>query len=64
MSETMVGKVGLVTGAASGIGRACALRFAREGAAVIVADLEAARSGGEQTVEEIVTAGGRAEFFA
>ncbi len=64
MPETMVGKAGLVTGAASGIGRACALRFAREGAGVIVADLDAARSGGEQTVEQIVAAGGRAEFFA
>ena len=64
MSGAMVGKAGLITGAASGIGRACAVRFAREGAAVIVADLEAARSGAEQTVEEIVAGGGRAEFFA
>ena len=59
----MEGKAGLVTGAASGIGRACAIRFAREGAAVIVADLETAREGGEQTVREIVQAGGQAAFF-
>jgi NAD(P)-dependent dehydrogenase (short-subunit alcohol dehydrogenase family) len=59
----MEGKAGLVTGAASGIGRACAIRFAREGASVIIADLEAARGGGEQTVREIVQAGGWAEFF-
>lgn len=64
MPGTMEGKAGLVTGAASGIGRACAVSFAREGAAVIVADLEAAQSGGEQTVEQIVRAGGRAEFVA
>jgi NAD(P)-dependent dehydrogenase (short-subunit alcohol dehydrogenase family) len=60
----MNGKAGLVTGAASGIGRACAIRFAAEGAAVIVADLESARAGGEETVQLIKDAGGEAEFFA
>ena len=60
----MEGKAGLVTGAASGIGRACALRFAREGACVVVADLETAADGARQTVQEIEQAGGRAEFFA
>jgi NAD(P)-dependent dehydrogenase (short-subunit alcohol dehydrogenase family) len=60
----MTGKAGLVTGAASGIGRACAIRFAAEGAAVIVADLESARDGGEETVASIRDAGGEAEFFA
>jgi NAD(P)-dependent dehydrogenase (short-subunit alcohol dehydrogenase family) len=63
MGELMTGKVGLVTGAASGIGRACAVRFAAEGAAVVVADLESARRGGEQTVQTISDAGGRAEYF-
>jgi NAD(P)-dependent dehydrogenase (short-subunit alcohol dehydrogenase family) len=58
------GKAGLVTGAASGIGRACAIRFAREGAAVVVADLPAARAGAEETVRSIIAAGGEAEFFA
>jgi NAD(P)-dependent dehydrogenase (short-subunit alcohol dehydrogenase family) len=57
------GKAGLVTGAASGIGRACAIRFAQEGAAVTVSDLESSREGGEQTVRTIVEAGGQAEFF-
>jgi NAD(P)-dependent dehydrogenase (short-subunit alcohol dehydrogenase family) len=58
----MDGKVGLVTGAASGIGRACAIRFAREGATVIVADLESAREGAELTVQAIADCGAHAEF--
>jgi NAD(P)-dependent dehydrogenase (short-subunit alcohol dehydrogenase family) len=64
MAASMKGKAGLVTGAASGIGRACALRFAAEGASVIVADLESAAEGGRRTVQEIERAGGRAEFLA
>ncbi len=58
------GKAGLVTGAASGIGRACAIRFAAEGASVFVADLDSARAGGEETVRLIRDAGGEAEFVA
>jgi NAD(P)-dependent dehydrogenase (short-subunit alcohol dehydrogenase family) len=54
----MQSKVGLVTAAASGMGRAGALRFAREGAAVGVVDRDAA--GVAQVVEEIKAAGGRA----
>jgi NAD(P)-dependent dehydrogenase (short-subunit alcohol dehydrogenase family) len=41
------GKTSVVTGGASGIGRALALRFAREGANVVVADLDA---GGMESV--------------
>jgi NAD(P)-dependent dehydrogenase (short-subunit alcohol dehydrogenase family) len=63
MAGTMEGQAGLVTGGASGIGRACAVRFAAEGAAVVVADLESARAGGEETVATITDAGGRAGFF-
>ena len=50
------GKVGLVSGAASGIGEATAKAFAREGAAVVVADLNEA--GGNRVVGEIRDAGG------
>lgn len=51
-------KVAIVTGAASGIGRATALRFGREGAKVVVADLNDA--GGMKTVHSITEAGGTA----
>lgn len=59
----MHGRAGLVTGAASGIGRACAIRFAQEGAALVVSDLASSREGGEETVRAIEEAGGSAEFF-
>ncbi len=64
MGGLLEGKAGLVTGAASGIGRACALRFAREGAAVVVADLPGARAGAEETLAAITANGGRASVFA
>jgi NAD(P)-dependent dehydrogenase (short-subunit alcohol dehydrogenase family) len=52
------GKVAFVTGATSGIGRATALAFAREGASVVVADIAA--DGVEETARLIEQAGGRA----
>src|SRR6266571_6035708 len=51
-------KVGIVTAAASGMGRAGALRFAREGAAVGVVDID--QAGVDAVVQEIAGAGGRA----
>jgi NAD(P)-dependent dehydrogenase (short-subunit alcohol dehydrogenase family) len=54
------GKVAVITGAASGIGRASAVRFAGEGAAVVLADLNA--EGGEAAVRECKENGGRAVF--
>ncbi len=54
------GKVAVITGAASGIGRGTALCFAREGAAVVAADLNS--QGGEAVISEIAAAGGRAVF--
>ncbi|MGC1470045.1 MAG: glucose 1-dehydrogenase [Sphingorhabdus sp.] len=54
------GKVALVTGAGSGIGRASATGFASSGARVVVSDVNEA--GGNETVEMIISAGGTAVF--
>mgnify|MGYP006280733449 CR=1 FL=1 len=51
----------IITGAGMGIGRACALRFASEGAKLIVADVEA--EAGAAVVDEITAAGGEAQFI-
>ncbi len=60
MTNRLADKVALITGAASGMGRAQALLFAREGAAVCVADINDAN--GPKVVAEIEQAGGRALF--
>jgi NAD(P)-dependent dehydrogenase (short-subunit alcohol dehydrogenase family) len=61
MSGLLAGKIALITGGGSGIGRAAALAFAREGAKVAIADV--ALEGGHQTVEMIQQAGGEARFL-
>ena len=55
------GKVAVVTGAAMGIGRASAQVFAREGASVVVADID--EDGGHETVALVEQAGGQASFI-
>jgi NAD(P)-dependent dehydrogenase (short-subunit alcohol dehydrogenase family) len=60
MAGRVEGKVALVTGGASGIGRATALTFAREGAKLIIADMN--EDGGQQTVHMITEKGGEAIF--
>jgi 2-keto-3-deoxy-L-fuconate dehydrogenase len=54
------GKVALVTGAGSGIGEQIARLFARQGAAVLIGDIDEA--GGRRVVDEITAAGGRAAY--
>lgn len=61
MANQFTGKVALITGAASGIGRATALRMAQDGARVVVADVNV--EGGEQTVALIEAADGIATFM-
>jgi len=60
MPGRVEGKVALITGGASGIGRATALAFAREGAQLIIADMQ--EDGGQQTVHMITENGGEATF--
>src|SRR4030095_711121 len=61
MAGTFVGKVALITGASSGIGRATALAFSREGAKVAIADVSV--EGGEETASLVKKAGGEAFFM-
>jgi NAD(P)-dependent dehydrogenase (short-subunit alcohol dehydrogenase family) len=53
-------RVALITGASSGFGRATALRFAEEGARIVMADLD--RAGGEETARQVTAAGSQAEL--
>ena len=56
-------RTALITGAASGIGKAIALRFAEEGARIVIADrTDAPREGGRKTLDQIEMMGGEAVF--
>jgi meso-butanediol dehydrogenase/(S,S)-butanediol dehydrogenase/diacetyl reductase len=59
-AATLKDKVIIVTGASSGIGRASAIVFAKNGASVVVADID--EEGGRRTVDDIAEAGGKAIF--
>jgi NAD(P)-dependent dehydrogenase (short-subunit alcohol dehydrogenase family) len=60
LQNQLHGKVAVITGAASGIGRASALLFAREGAAVVITDVN--ESGGQAVAAEIANHSGRVLF--
>ena len=61
MVARVEGKVAIITGGASGIGRGCAHRLAEEGATVIITDIQEAL--GLEVVAEITQQGGKAEFL-
>ena len=55
----LAGKVTIITGAASGLGRVAAIKFASEGASIVISDV----TDGTKTVEEIKANGGKAEYI-
>lgn len=63
MSSLLAGKIAVVTGASSGIGRAIAISFASEGARVVIADVRNTPVEGGETTLEIITRDGGMAFF-
>lgn len=61
MAGQLQDKVAIITGGASGIGRATAVAFAQEGACVVIADID--QTGGEQIATSLREAGGKAVFI-
>jgi meso-butanediol dehydrogenase/(S,S)-butanediol dehydrogenase/diacetyl reductase len=62
MANLLTGKIALVTGAGSGIGQAIAVAYAKEGAKVVITDLDLV--GCHQTLEKIQEAGGKGWVYA
>ncbi len=60
MTDRLKDKIALITGGSSGIARAAAQLFSREGAKIVIADINV--EGGEETVRSIIDAGGEAQF--
>lgn len=60
MTHVLADKVALITGGSTGIGKACALAFSREGAKVVIADMNG--EAGEETVGLVRAKGGEASF--
>ena len=60
-SGRLEGKTAVITGGAAGMGRATSLAFAREGARVIILDIQ--KNAGEETTQMIRDGGGSAEFI-
>lgn len=61
LTDKLAGKVALITGAAMGIGAACATALAAAGARVVLTDM--ADEAGEHTAASIIASGGNASFF-
>lgn len=61
MTKTLENKIAVVTGGADGIGKATSVRFANEGATVVVWDMNVEK--GDETVEQIIASGGIAIFM-
>jgi NAD(P)-dependent dehydrogenase (short-subunit alcohol dehydrogenase family) len=64
MLAPLENRVALVTGAATGIGRACCVALAEAGARVIVSDLASSEDGGRETVSLVEAAGAEARWIA
>jgi NAD(P)-dependent dehydrogenase (short-subunit alcohol dehydrogenase family) len=64
MSKRLQGKTAIVTGSSTGIGKACAIRFAEEGARVVVNGSGRHPADGPAVVKEIIDHGGEAVYFA